>query len=302
MEQDTNTVAPANVAPAEEKRKKSGGNGWKVATIVAAVAAICGVGFGAYGMIQNSQSEAKTNLNKCDDDENSNVITVDDTIAENEVKELVDQIDTILSDYMENPNLFSKTYNEFIPDWKMDGTDIFVDMEKSYGIVSDPYSEVAGIASKMQTIYQPVEAYLEKNGYVREKGASHLAVYYHNKEKDIICEFSEGTLPWSMGCAKTFWYSDETAELVTELSEASGSKYIGLRDVKIIDSSVAPYQRMTVRGEAPLFFYRKSPNDKWEFLIGTQAAISCDTFNDDAKKAYAGEKCYDTKTETLKVL
>ena len=80
MEQDTNTVAPANVAPAEEKRKKSGGNGWKVATIVAAVAAICGVGFGAYGMIQNSQSEAKTNQNKCDDDENSNVRSLNTVI------------------------------------------------------------------------------------------------------------------------------------------------------------------------------------------------------------------------------
>ncbi|MBR0431786.1 hypothetical protein IJK16_02165 [Candidatus Saccharibacteria bacterium] len=65
MEQNTNTGIP--VAPVVENKQK-GGNGLKIATVVACVMAVCGIGFGVYGMMRGSDkdnqiSELKTQVN-----------------------------------------------------------------------------------------------------------------------------------------------------------------------------------------------------------------------------------------------
>ena len=52
MEQDTATVAPVI-----NNDKPNNGNGWKIATIVTSLVAVCGIGFGVYGMIQSSQKD-----------------------------------------------------------------------------------------------------------------------------------------------------------------------------------------------------------------------------------------------------
>ncbi len=309
MEQDANAVTPTaeNVtpvtetpAPVAEKRKNSNGNGWKVATVVATVAAICGVGFGAYGMVQNNQNQAKTTSNN--NTSNTNEAPAENVAADDdEVKELVNQISSVVDEYMGNIH-FRKTYNEFLPSWKMAGTDIFINMEKSYGIDSGVWSHNKETEAKLFTVHEPVEAFLVKNGYVRKEGTSTLPVYY-NEKTEIICELSESSSPWDMGCAKTNWYSAESAELATELAEISGSDYVGLTSAKIKDSSVSPYQTLIASGHnAAMLFYRKSPNDKWEYLTTTQAAVDCDLYNEDAKKAFAGDSCWDTKTESLKTL
>ena len=66
MEQNADTGAP--VTPIVENKQK-GGNELKIATAVACIVAVCGIGFGVYGMIQSSDkdnqiSNLKTQIEK----------------------------------------------------------------------------------------------------------------------------------------------------------------------------------------------------------------------------------------------
>ena len=61
MEQ--NADAGASMAPTVDNKQK-GGNGLKIATAIACVVAVCGIGFGVYGMIQSFQKDNQiSNLN-----------------------------------------------------------------------------------------------------------------------------------------------------------------------------------------------------------------------------------------------
>jgi len=55
MEQNLDTSAP--IAPVTENNKQNGGNGLKITTTIACIAAVCGIGFGVYGMIQSFQKD-----------------------------------------------------------------------------------------------------------------------------------------------------------------------------------------------------------------------------------------------------
>ncbi len=54
MEQNTDTEAP--MTPVVDNKQKSG-NGLKIATVAACVVAVCGIGFGVYGIMQSSQKD-----------------------------------------------------------------------------------------------------------------------------------------------------------------------------------------------------------------------------------------------------
>ena len=54
MEQNADTGVP--VAPMAENKQKSG-NGLKIATAIACIVAVCGIGFGVYGIMQGSQKD-----------------------------------------------------------------------------------------------------------------------------------------------------------------------------------------------------------------------------------------------------
>jgi len=56
MEQNTDTGA--QMTPAVDKKQKSG-NGLKIATAIACIVAVCGIGFGVYGMMQSSQNDSQ---------------------------------------------------------------------------------------------------------------------------------------------------------------------------------------------------------------------------------------------------
>lgn len=316
MEQNTKAGEP--MAPAVDSKQKSG-NGLKNATAIACVVAVCSIGFGVYGMMKSSQKDSQISdlkIQMIDNDgsttvietdkikvnEGSNTITISDSIStgDNEVKAIVEGISNVIDGYMGNTH-FVKTFNEFMPRWKIAGTDIFIDMEKSYGIYSGIWMHNKETENKLFSVHETVETFLESNGYVRNNGPSPLPVYY-NEKTQIVCELDESSEPWGLGCAKTDWVSEDRKQLAIELTEASGSSYLNLNSAKIIDSSIAPYQRLTAGGFAAHLFYRVSPNDKWQFITATQSLVSCDKFNDDAKKAYAGEKCWDPATNTEKTL
>ena len=56
MEQNADTGLP--MTPAVDDKQKSG-NGLKIATAIACIAAVCGIGFGVYGMMQSSKEDNK---------------------------------------------------------------------------------------------------------------------------------------------------------------------------------------------------------------------------------------------------
>ena len=56
MEQTADAGIP--VAPVVENKQKSG-NGLKIATAIACIVAVCGIGFGVYGMMQSSQKDSQ---------------------------------------------------------------------------------------------------------------------------------------------------------------------------------------------------------------------------------------------------
>ena len=56
MEQNTNTGAPMTSVVDD---KKKNGNGLKITTAIACVVAICGIGFGVYGMMQSTQKDGQ---------------------------------------------------------------------------------------------------------------------------------------------------------------------------------------------------------------------------------------------------
>ncbi|MBR2830749.1 hypothetical protein IKE83_00075, partial [Candidatus Saccharibacteria bacterium] len=56
MEQNTETGAP--ISPVIENKQKSG-NGLKIATAIACIVAVCGIGFGVYGMFQSLQKDSQ---------------------------------------------------------------------------------------------------------------------------------------------------------------------------------------------------------------------------------------------------
>ncbi|MBR3157227.1 hypothetical protein IKF20_02245 [Candidatus Saccharibacteria bacterium] len=58
MEQNTGVGTP--VTPIVENKQK-GGNGLKIATAIACIVAVCGIGFGVYGMMQSSQKDDQIN-------------------------------------------------------------------------------------------------------------------------------------------------------------------------------------------------------------------------------------------------
>lgn len=69
MEQDT-----AATMPVMDSGKQNNGKGWKIATAVASIVAVCGIGFGVYGFIDsNNKSQEIANL-KTQVEEQSNII------------------------------------------------------------------------------------------------------------------------------------------------------------------------------------------------------------------------------------
>lgn len=74
MEQDT-----TGVAPVVDGSDKKSGNGLKIATVIASVIAVCGIGFGIYGMVQSSQKDSQISDLKVQIKEDDGTITTIET-------------------------------------------------------------------------------------------------------------------------------------------------------------------------------------------------------------------------------
>lgn len=58
---NTNTTNAATASPTTggDNQQKSGKKGWQIATVIASILAICGIGFGIYGMLTVSQKDSQ---------------------------------------------------------------------------------------------------------------------------------------------------------------------------------------------------------------------------------------------------
>ena len=94
MEQNADTGAP--VVPVVENKQKSG-NGLKIATAVACVVTVCGIGFGIYGMLQSSQKDSQISDLKVEiNDKSTKIEELETKISDldNEVEEVVTDVET----------------------------------------------------------------------------------------------------------------------------------------------------------------------------------------------------------------
>ena len=102
MVQNTDTGVP--VAPMAENKQKSG-NGLKIATAIACVVAVCGIGFGVYGMMQSSQKDSQISDLKVQIKEDDGTIT---TIETPEIETTTDNGTTVtITDSLNTKYVFS---------------------------------------------------------------------------------------------------------------------------------------------------------------------------------------------------
>lgn len=84
MEQNANTGAP--MTPVVDNKQKSG-NGLKIATAIACIAAICGIGFGVYGIMQVSEKDSQISNLKAQVEELEERVANIDVISDESVYE-----------------------------------------------------------------------------------------------------------------------------------------------------------------------------------------------------------------------
>lgn len=245
---------------------------------------------------ENSQDNSQSqNSNQPNNNQSSNTKNTKEEIEVNSIIEKInDAINTQLG------AKFNKTHNGFLPTFQIPNTDIFTNLEKSFSLDPGTLLENKDFSNKIYNLKQAIKAVLKHNGYVAKNGPSEFPFYY-NESSQIICEVQELSDPL-VGCGSIKWLSEERKQLVLELSRVSKVKYLNLSAAKIINSKITPYQRMIIGGFANHLFYRNSSNSKWQFVQSTQSLFACDNFNNDAKKAYAGETCWDNSTNSEKTL
>ena len=68
----------AATMPVMDSGKQNDGKGWKIATVIASVVAVCGIGFGVYGMMQSSQKDNQiSDLKVQVEDSNGKITTLE---------------------------------------------------------------------------------------------------------------------------------------------------------------------------------------------------------------------------------
>ena len=302
-----------NTMPTMENGTKKG-NGMIITTIIASVIAICGMGFGVYGMIQsmnkdNQIKDLKVQIKNSDgtvttietpkietNTSNGSTITITDmpesVDRDQEVKDLVRTMQEELRKHFRYSwvqTTFGNGTKIIIPD-----TDIRTMANRSYGIYVYTGENNSGISEEsrtaIQNAYTYTESVLNSNGFVGEEDM--FGNFFYNTSNGISCVVYMSD-PFQATCSKNTWISEEDKKLVLELAKASNTNFVSARTSQITDSQVAPYQKLIASGmNSAMLFYRTSPDSEWQFFKGTQDALACSEYTGDVAKAFAGEKCY----------
>ena len=167
MEQNADTGVP--VTPVVENKQKSG-KGLKIATAIACIVAVCGIGFGVYGMLQSLQKDNQISdlQNQIEADIKSEVIPSNHENTTN-CAETVDLINNgkrigTYSVYMGDNSSGEYTLTLFSTDDQNNGFFSLVEA------TSMSYNEVAGgyysIKDSDIEFYQNMQNDYDKNGFV----------------------------------------------------------------------------------------------------------------------------------------
>ena len=148
MEQNTNTGVP--VTPVVNNKQKSG-NGLKIATAIACIVAICGIGFGVYGMIQSAQKDNQiSDLKNQNNDSGEGLIIDDRPVIE-------------YDDYEKFANNLVRNYETHI--FNYEGTNsVSISVENSHLTISDFNADEKGGESVFAEADNIIGAYLVEIG------------------------------------------------------------------------------------------------------------------------------------------
>ncbi len=294
---------------------KKEGKGMMMGMMACAVLAIAGIGFGVYELMQANSArqqiadlkvEIKNNdgttttldTDKIEIKDDANTIVITDSNKENETADVKKVVLGLYEAFSNNGFIGHHVFGDgsIVP---ISGTDILTSTSESYGFDTGRQANNDVEMKVLNNGEQIATSYLTNNGFTRIKDLAFNSGLYYNQEKDIYCTVPGGSFPYNVYCTKASWLAEDEKQLALELAEAAETTTIFAKTEEIEDSPISPYQRLIASTSgAAMLFYRTSPNDKWTFLTGTQMIVSCEKYNEDAKKAYAGTKCWDTATDS----
>lgn len=299
----------------------------KTTVILVCILLILALGAGAYFLFFNksesqvaNQSQNTTNANSKNDSESGESQSENqsqqpeqkesgtDTSAETltnapeaddaDINNIIKQLLATAKEQIPEANFYTTDSTEYAKIMLRD-ENILTGPDKAYGIVSNATRDEA-IQKKFSEAHDYLRPVLTNNGFSEVNEFSDIPFVrfiFHNQQNDIYCRIT--TNPSSfVACAKGDWIEEEHRKLIVELAQASGQSIISARLLDIEDSPVSPYQRL----EASLInsvglFYRQSPNSSWTFFKAVQMILDCDSFDEEAAKAFAGTKCLDGGTK-----
>lgn len=180
MEQNSDTSAP--VTPMVEDNKQNGNNGLKIATVIAYIVAVCGIGFGVYGIMQVSNKDSqisnlKTQIEKLETAKKDETSTISANVLAN-IKTLGDStygfkssnfgnetvyayIDSNGDLILEKGNKYTIASNVIFADFLWEGNGgapslYFVKDDGSVGVVKDVNNTENPVAEEVATTSKAV--------------------------------------------------------------------------------------------------------------------------------------------------
>ncbi len=295
------------------KVKKKHGKGVLIGFLV--FLTLLGVGFGVTGMVlwwqekeevgklrgQEPEVIEKTEVIR----ENGETITIEtESEGENDkrIKELLTDLSSQVTEwtrigYMDVLTVYDITdgFDGFLI-YQPEGLYISVPLTKSYGL----------LVKSGEDLSSKVSNWLQGRGFVPYKPDDGHLYDYINYDTGILCGVGSQLI---LNCGHITWYDAEQAKFSNQIALESGYPEGGFlnfqtKDLNIKDSQYAPYQTMQ---NAVLNFmglwYRVSPDAPWTWFTGAQSIVDCNEYNtDDLKKAYLGESCWNTDTQSEDVV
>ena len=306
----TTISSSPSLTPSPEKPKPQ--RGAIIAIVILAVLAIGGLAFGGYEFYLNKQqatsaeniADAPSSTPEAASTKNvpaGTTSSIASTADDEEVLSLLEEIKSTLDSAWGSSWGYVTTYNYDNPTYNPNQDNLYILLEKSYGIFLR-FGDSQNPREKTTLAAQALDTFFESKGYVKTFSSleSMLGDVYTNRQ--IVCSNDAGrTTEVVVSCSETSWYSKEKLALATELAAAFGIDGIdypltvNVNGAKIEDSTISPYQKITVAiNNGAALFYRSSPDSDWVFVVGTQGIPECSAFDEEARKAFSGMHCFDT--------
>jgi cell division protein FtsL len=255
-------------------------------------------------------------------DENGNTITsttISSTIVSSDatdlvVKSVIADIETTIDEKssikLARTYAFARTYDEFTPLIKLVEAKVPLKALKSYNLLSTSDT----LNNDMETgkiLREIIIERLAELGFSRnEEIEANIATggaHFVNDQTGITCLVSSG-LPVYIGCSHKSWIPADSVKIANQLAEAYYKKEgeyplsIDTESYTIKDSLVSPYQMLYTsvsNGYGTGLFYRVNKDAEWEYFNVTLTGLDCEEYDTkDVRNAFAGEKCWDSSTDS----